>query len=134
MLVVVAVTAVIWLGILDVPLAPGEAADGFWRALFAVVLAGTFGAAIGGAVHSQVGALVGALVWMFVLEPICWVVLGLLDLDGIAEYLPAASLGGLVDSEGGDDVPWLGSAGAVLGWITVATVLAVLRTRRRDIT
>jgi len=134
MLVVIAVTAIIWLGILDVPLAPGEAADGFWRALFAVVLAGTFGAAVGGAVHSQVGALVGALVWMFVLEPICWVVLGLLDLDAVADYLPAASLGGLVDSEGGDDVPWLGSAGAFLGWIAVATVLAVLRTRRRDIT
>jgi len=133
MFVVIAVTAVVWLGILDVPLAPGEAADGLGRALFAVVLAGTFGAAIGAAVHSQVGALVGTLVWMFVLEPLCWVLLGLLDLDRIADYLPAASLGGLVDSEGGD-VPWLASAGAFLGWITVATVLGVLRTRRRDIT
>jgi len=134
MLVVIAVTAIIWLGILDVPLAPSEAADGLWRALFAVVLAGTFGAAIGAAVHSQVGALVGTLVWMFVLEPICWVLLGLLDLDGVADYLPAASLGGLIDSEGGDDVRWIASAGAFLGWIAVATVLAVLRTRRRDIT
>ncbi|HET8968388.1 MAG TPA: hypothetical protein VFN06_03075 [Gaiellaceae bacterium] len=134
MLVVVAVTAIIWLGILDVPLAPGEATDGFWRALFAVVLAGTFGAAVGGAVHSQVGALVGALVWMFVLEPICWVVLGLLDLDVVADYLPAAALGGLLASEGDNDVPWLASAGAFLGWLVAATVLAVLRTRRRDIT
>jgi hypothetical protein len=71
---------------------------------------------------------------MFVLEPICWVILGLLDLDGVADYLPAAALGGLVDSEGGDGVPWFSSAFAFLGWIAVATVLAVLRTRRRDIT
>ena len=133
MLVVIAVTAIIWLGILDVPLAPDQAADGIWRAVLAVVLAGTFGAAVGGAVHSQIGALVGALVWMFVLEPICWVVLGLLDLDVVSDYLPAAALGGLVASDAGD-VPWLASAGAFLRWIAAATVLAVLRTRRRDIT
>ena len=85
MLVAIAVTAVIWLGIIDIPLALDEAGDGVWRALVAAVLAGVFGAAIGGAVHSQVGALVGALVWMFVLEPICWVILGLLDVDGVSD-------------------------------------------------
>ena len=87
-LVAVAVTAVIWLGILDVPLQLDEAGDGAGRALVGVVLAGVLGAAIGGAVHSQVGALVGALVWIFVAEPICWVILGLLDLDGVSSYLP----------------------------------------------
>jgi ABC-2 type transport system permease protein len=133
MLLVVATTAVIWLGIVDVPLALGEAADGVWRAFVAAVLAGVLGAAIGGAVHSQVGALVGVLVWMFVLEPICWVVLGLLDLDGVAEYLPAASLGGVVDSTG-EGLSWFRSVAAVLGWTAVATVLAMIRTRRRDIT
>jgi ABC-2 type transport system permease protein len=133
MLVAIAVTAAIWLGILEVPLALDEAGDGVWRALVAAVLAGILGAAIGGAVHSQVGALVGALVWMFVLEPICWVILGLLDVDGVADYLPAASLGGVVDS-GDGGLSWSRSAGVVLGWIIVATVLAVLRTRRRDIT
>jgi ABC-2 type transport system permease protein len=133
MLLVIAATAIIWLGILDVPLALDEAADGVWRAFVAAVLAGILGAAIGGAVHSQVGALVGVLVWMFVLEPICWVILGLLDLDGVAEYLPAASLGGLVDSAG-EGLSWFRSVGVVIGWTAVATVLAVTRTRRRDIT
>lgn len=132
-LMVVAATAIIWLGILDVPLALDEAADGAWRAFVAAMLAGTFGAAIGGAVHSQVGALVGALVWMFVLEPICWVILGLLDVDGVSEYLPAASLGGTVDTAG-EGLSWFRAVAVVLGWVAVATVLAVLRTRRRDIT
>jgi ABC-2 type transport system permease protein len=133
MLIVIATTAVIWLGILDVPLELGRAADGTGRAFLGAVLAGILGAAIGGAVHSQVGALVGALVWIFVAEPICWVILGLLDLDGVSEYLPAASLGGIVDS-GGGGLPLAGSVGMAAAWAAFATVLAVLRTRRRDIT
>ena len=132
-LVAVVVTAVIWLGILDVPLEVGQAGDGAWRAFVGVALAGLLGAAVGGAVHSQVGALVGALVWMFIAEPICWALLGLLDLDGVAEYLPAAALGGIVDSEEGG-LPFAGAVGMTLAWIVLATALALLRTGRRDIT
>ncbi|HEU0248074.1 MAG TPA: hypothetical protein VFR38_13405 [Gaiellaceae bacterium] len=132
-LVVTASTAVVWLGILDVPLELGEATDAALRAVVGAVLAGILGAAIGGAVHSQVGALVGALVWIFVAEPLCWALLGLLDVGGAAEYLPAASLGGIVDS-GGGGLPFAGSVGMALAWTALATVLALLRTSRRDIT
>ena len=132
-LVVTASTAVVWLGILDVPLELGEATDAALRALVGAVLAGVLGAAIGGAVQSQVGALVGALVWIFVAEPLCWALLGLLDAGGAAEYLPAASLGGIVDS-GGGGLPIAGSVGMALAWAALATVLALLRTSRRDIT
>ena len=133
MLFVIAVTAAIWLGALDIPLSVDEAADGAWRALVVAALAGVLGAAIGGAVHSQVGALVGTLVWMFVLEPICWVILGLLDLDGVSEYLPSASLGGVVDPMD-EGLSWGVSVLVVLGWTALATVLALIRTSRRDIT
>ena len=132
-LVVTASTAVVWLGILDVPLELGEATDAALRAVVGAVLAGVLGAAIGGAVHSQVGALVGALVWIFVAEPLCWALLGLLDVGGAAEYLPAASLGGIVDS-GGGGLPFAGSVGMALAWAALATLLALLRTSRRDIT
>jgi hypothetical protein len=132
-LVAVAATAVIWLGLIDVPLEPGDGLHGAARALVGVALAGLLGAAIGGAVHSQVGALVGALVWIFVAEPICWVLLGLLDLDGVASYLPAAALGGVVDSSG-EGLPFAGSAGMALAWAAVATALALVRTARRAIT
>ena len=133
MIVVIAVAAMIWLGILDVPLEAGEAADASWRALLVASLAGVLGAGIGGAVHSQVGALVGALLWMFVLEPICWVILGLLDLDGVSEYLPAAALGGTVDTSD-EGLSWARSVAVALAWTGVAAVLAVLRTSRRDVT
>jgi hypothetical protein len=130
---VAVVTASIWLGILDVRLAPGEWGDAGGRALVATALAGVVGAAVGGAVHSQVGALVGVLVWMFVLEPICWVLLGLVDLDGVAEYLPAAALGGTVDADG-EGLPWIASVGVSAGWAALAAALAFVRTSRRDIT
>ncbi len=135
-LVVAFVTSVIWLSALGISLELGEWADGSWRALVATVLAGVFGAAIGGAVHSQVGALVGVLVWMFVLEPIFWVLLGVFpwaDLEGVADYLPAAALGGTVDSEG-EGLSWLAAVGVSLGWAALAAAVAFVRTSRRDVT
>jgi ABC-2 type transport system permease protein len=125
--------AVIWLSALDVPLEHGDIADGAGRAFVGVVLAGVLGAALGGAVHSQVGALVGALVWMFVVEPLCWVLLGLLDWEGVADYLPAASLGGVIDTAD-EGLPFAGSVGMTLAWIALVTVLALVRTGRRDVT
>ena len=135
-LVVAAVAAVIWLGALDVPFEAGEWSKGAWRALVATVIAGVFGAAIGGAVHSQVGALVGVLLWMFLLEPICWVLLGVFpwgDLEGVSEYLPAAALGGTVDSEG-EGLSWARAVLVSLGWAALAAAIAFMRTKRRDIT
>ena len=130
-IVVTAVMAAIWLSALDIPLELGEGANGAWRALLALTIAGAFGAAVGGAVHSQVGALVGALVWMFVGEPLAWVILGLLDIDGVADYLPAAAVIGATDSSD-DGLRFAGKIGVALGWVAVATALAVVRTNRRD--
>jgi ABC-2 type transport system permease protein len=127
------ITAVIWLGIIDVPLEPGDAVRGGGQALVGAALAGVLGAAIGGAVHSQVGALVGALVWIFIAEPLVWVLLGLIDLEGVSDFLPSSALFGLVDTAG-ENLSFAGSAGMAVVWITVATGLAILRTSRRDIT
>jgi ABC-2 type transport system permease protein len=123
----------IWLNALGVPLEGRDLADGAARSLVAVVLAGMLGAALGGAVHSQVGALVGALVWMFVVEPLCWVLLGLLGWDGVSNYLPTASIGGIIDSED-EGLTFAGSVGMTIAWVAVLTVLALVRTGRRDIT
>jgi ABC-2 type transport system permease protein len=127
------IVAVIWLGIIDVPLEPGDAANGLWRGLVAAALIGALGAAVGGFVHSQVGALVGTLIWLFVAEPIVWVLLGLVDLDRVADYLPAVTVLGIVDTEG-ENLSYAGTAGMAVVWTAVATALAIWRTRRRDIT
>jgi ABC-2 type transport system permease protein len=129
---VTAVMAAIWLSALDVPLETGQGASGAWRALVTLTIAGAFGAAVGGVVHSQVGALVGALVWMFVGEPLTRVLLGLLDIDGVGDYLPASSVIGMTDTSG-DGLSFPGMLAVALGWVAVATALALLRTNRRDI-
>ncbi len=92
------------------------------------------GAAIGGAVHSQVGALVGALVWMFVVEPICWVLLGLLG-PGRRREVPAQRPRSAGQSTPRTRAsPFAGSVGMTIAWVAVLTVLALVRTGRRDIT
>jgi hypothetical protein len=51
----------------------------------------------------------------------------------VAKYLPAASLGGTVDSTA-EGLSWARSVGVTVAWAGVATVLAVVRTNRRDVT
>jgi hypothetical protein len=128
-----AIVAVIWLGIIDVPLELGDAANGLWRGLLGAALVGALGAAVGGVVHSQVGALVGTLVWLFIAEPIVWVLLGLVDLDRVADYLPGVTVLSIADTDG-ENLSFGGTVGMALVWIAVASVLAIWRTRRRDIT
>jgi ABC-2 type transport system permease protein len=129
----VAVVAIIWLALVDVPLEPGDAVGAAWRALLAAALIGALGAGVGGFVHSQVGALVGTLVWLFVAEPIVWVLLGLIDLEGVADYLPAVTVLSIVDPDS-ENLSFAGAAGMALVWTAVASALAVLRTRRKDVT
>jgi ABC-2 type transport system permease protein len=128
-----AIVAVIGLRIVDVPLEFADGADGLWRSLLGAALIGALGAAVGGVVHSQVGALVGTLVWLFVAEPIVWVLLGLVHLDGVAAYLPAVTVLSILDTEG-DNLSFAGTVGMAVVWTAVASALAVLRTSRRDIT
>ena len=128
-----AVVAVIWLSIIDVPLELADASGAVWRGLVGAALIGAMGAAVGGFVHSQVGALVGTLIWLFVAEPIVWVLLGLLDLEGVPDYLPAVTVLSIADTEG-ENLSYAGTVGMAVVWTAVATALAVLRTRRRDIT
>jgi ABC-2 type transport system permease protein len=99
-----------------------------------VVLWLLLGVAIGSVVHSQVAALVGTLVWIFLVETLIVGLLGLVDADGVAEYLPFHALDG-ADGTGGDNLLDYGPALAVtLGWVAALGAAGALRTRRRDIT
>jgi hypothetical protein len=53
--------------------------------------------------------------------------------DGVAEYLPAASLGGVIDT-GDEGLSFPVSVGISAAWAALLLVLALLRTGRRDIT
>ncbi len=132
-LIVVTLVGVPWLAILDVPLEPGDAIRGVGRPLVAAALVGALGATVGGIVHAQVAALVGTLVWIFVAEGIVGVLLGLIDADGVAEYLPAAVIFALADPAS-DGLSFGGAAAVMVGYLVVGTVLAIARMLRRDIT
>jgi hypothetical protein len=132
-LIVIAAIAVVWLGILDVPLEFGEAADPAGRVLVAAAVAGVFGAALGGVIHAQVPALVGTLIWLFVAEPLLGGLLGLLNIDGVGDYLPAAVLYGIPGHMSGS-LSFLPAVLVGLAEGAAVMALAVLRTARRDIT
>ena len=132
-LIVVVLVGVPWLAILDVPLEPGDAVRAVGRPLLAAALVGALGATIGGIVHAQVAALVGTLVWLFVAEGIIGALLELLDVGGVAEYLPAAVIFALGDPAS-DGLSFGAAALVMLGYLAVGSVLAVARMVRRDIT
>ncbi len=135
-LLVVAAVALIWLSITgdEIHFFNGEVGKRAAQTLLGAVLWGLLGVAIGSVVQGQVAALVGTLVWIFVVENLLVGLLGLLDSDGVATYLPFRALDA-ADGTGGDNLLsyWPGVA-VSLGWIAVLGAAGVWRTSRRDIT
>ena len=124
---------VVWLGLIDVPIELGEAAEPVARMLVAALVAGSMGAAYGGIMQRQVRALVGALIWLLVAEPLLIAVLDVLDVPAVGDYLPAMALFAIADPQAKGSTscrPRL----VGLGHIALALTAAVVRTERRDIT
>jgi ABC-type transport system involved in multi-copper enzyme maturation permease subunit len=115
-------------------LAGGDVVERAGTNVLGVVLWLLMGVAIGSVVHNQVAALVGTLVWIFLVENLLVGLAGLVDADGLAEYLPFHALDG-ADGTGGDNLLAYGPALAVTcGWIALLGAAGVVRTSRRDIT
>jgi ABC-2 type transport system permease protein len=135
-LVVLAAVALPWFAIIDVPthLGDGELWERVGQQLFSAVLWVLMGVAIGVLVQSQVAALVGTLVWIFLGETLLVGLFGLLDVDGLAAYLPFHALDA-ADGTGGENLLSYGGGVAVaLGWIAALGAAGTARTRGRDIT
>jgi ABC-2 type transport system permease protein len=134
-LVALAVVAIPWLTIVDAPLQLGDAEflTRIGEQILSTVLWALLGVAIGTAVHSQVAALVGTLIWIFLVENLLIGLLGLVDADDLAEYLPFHALDA-ADGTGGDNLLAYGPGIAVsLGWVLLLGAFGIWRTLRRDI-
>jgi len=133
-LFVVAAVAIPWLTIIDAEvLRDTELLTRAGEQILSAVLWALIGVAIGTAVHSQVAALVGTLVWIFLVENLLVGLLGLVDADGVAEYLPFHALDA-ADGTGADNLLSYGGGLAVtLGWILLLGAFGTWRTLRRDI-
>ena len=85
--------------------------------------------------HSQVGALIGALLWFLLGEPLVGALLGLVDLDGVAPYLPGAALDAVAGGTTTEDaLSRLGGTAVALLYVAVLGALAIARTDRTDVT
>ena len=133
---VVAAVALPWLTLVDADLQLGEGEVGKRAAqvLLSAILWAFMGVAIGTLVQSQVAALVGTLIWIFLGETLLIGLFGLLDIDGLASYLPFQALDGADGSSGGDLLSYWPAVGVSLGWVALLGGLGTERTRRRDIT
>jgi hypothetical protein len=133
---VIALVAGIWLTAVDaeVHLLDQDVLVRAAQMILLGVLWTLFGVAIGSVVHSQVAALVGTLVWVFLGETLAWGLLGLIDLDGVASYLPFRALDSADGTHDPDMLPYWGGVAVSLAWIAVVGGAGVWRTRGRDIT
>jgi ABC-2 type transport system permease protein len=135
-LVVAAVVGLIWLVAVgaDIHFLDRDVAAQALQVILSAALWGLIGLAIGALVQSQVAALVGTLLWIFLVETLLIGVFGLVDLDGLAPYLPFQALDA-ADGTGGEDLLsyWAG-VGLSLAWIAALAAAGTERLRRRDIT
>jgi hypothetical protein len=131
---VVALTiAVVWLAIDD---SPSLAVDSgvvreAGRLVLVSVLWGMLGVGVGAVVQSQTFAIVGSVIWVLLVEALIAALLGLADLEAVADYLPGRALSAFDGTEGGLST-WAGGAVA-LGWVVALGALGALRTSRQDV-
>jgi ABC-2 type transport system permease protein len=107
--------------------------DGIGRLVASYTLSLLVGVAIGAIVQNQAGAIVAAFGWLFVVESILNIVVGLIvDADSpIAPYLLGAALGGVI----GGDPDLLEAGWAVLlscAYVVVLSVAGAVAMVRRD--
>jgi len=103
------------------------------RAVLASVLWGALGVGVGAVVQSQTPALVGAVIWILLVEALISVLLGLVDLEAVADYLPGRALSAFDGTvEDGLSV-WIGGA-VGLAWVVALGYLGHVRMSRQDVT
>ncbi len=126
--------AIPWLELRDSSLElDGDAAGLAARVILATVLWGALGVGIGAVVQSQTPALVGAVIWILLAEGLIGALLGLVDLEGVADYLPGRALSAVDGTEEDGLSKGMGSL-VSLAWVTGLGLLGYLRMSRQDVT
>jgi ABC-2 type transport system permease protein len=130
-----AVVGSIWLAAVgaDNQLADPDVLGAAAKLLLAAPIWALVGIAVGVLVQSQVAALVGTLIWIFLAETIIVALLELLDVGGLADYLPFQALDA-ADGTSANLLPYWTAVGVSLAWALVLGAAGTERLRRRDIT
>jgi len=134
LLLVIAI-AVPWLELRDSTLVlDSDAASLAGRTVLATMLWGALGVGVGAVVQSQTPALVGAILWVLLAEVLIGALFGLVDLEGVADYLPGRALSAF-DGTMEDDGLSRAVGGLVgLAWVVGLGLLGWIRMSRQDVT
>ena len=103
------------------------------RIVLAAGLWGALGVGVGAVIQSQTPALIVAILWILLVEALIQALLGLADLEVVAEFLPGQALGAFDGGVEGGLRPWVGGV-VGLGWVLAIGALGYVRMERRDIT
>ena len=134
-LVLVLVIAVPWLELRDSSLVlDRDAASLAGRTVIATMLWGALGVGVGAVVQSQTPALVGAILWILLAEVLIGALLGLVDLEGVADYLPGRALSAFDGTIEDDGLPRVAAGAIGLAWVVGLGALGWLRMSRQDVT
>jgi ABC-2 type transport system permease protein len=110
-----------------------EMATRIARVVIACALWGALGVGVGAVLKSQTFALVAAILWAVVLEALLGALLGLADLERVADFLPGNALGALDGSV--EDVLNPAVGGLVgLAYVVAFGMLGYVRLARSDVT
>jgi hypothetical protein len=99
----------------------------------AAALWGAIGVGVGALVRSQTFAIVAAILWFVIVEGLLVTLLGLVDLDGVRDFLPGSALGALEGSIDGQLTPLAGGL-VGLGYAVALGALGNWRVARSDVT
>jgi hypothetical protein len=134
-LVVTFAVALPWLAFRDASFEMDSSVAGLGgRVLVATILWGALGVGVGALVQNQTVALVGAVIWVLLVEALIGVLFGLVDLEGVADFLPGRALAAF-DGTGDEDALSTWAGGAVgLAWVVALGALGGLRMSRQDVT
>jgi ABC-type transport system involved in multi-copper enzyme maturation permease subunit len=133
-IVVVLAVAVPWLAAEGSSFAlDGGVLELFAQLVLAAALWGALGAGVGALVQSQTSAVVIGLFWVLILEALIEAVLGLVDLEALADFQPGYALSAFVGDLDSGLSPWAGGAVA-LGWVLGLGALGCVRMIYRNVT
>jgi ABC-2 type transport system permease protein len=123
---------------IDFALNGGDVLHFLTRILAAAALWAAIGSSLGLAFRNQIGTFVGCFAWLFFAEPILSAILASHTIDSKAgRFFPLSATGSILnsgkDNASNDMLGHFAGAAVLCAWMALATLLALVLLKRRDV-